>query len=300
MIIKAQAKLNLAIDLLGRREDGYHNIDMISIPLELHDCLEVDELSIGNETYITADDVSLVCDESNTVNMAFKLMKEKYNLKKPFRIQIYKNIPTQAGLAGGSADAACLINHIAKIKKTNATQDELAEIGFKIGADVPFCIYNKPSRVQGVGEILTPIKAKYAFYVLIVKPKTGLPTKNVYNKCNEIHEDYHPDIAKLAELLENNPKVEDLVPYLYNGLRPAAEALCPEITTILSKMKELGLNACEMSGSGTSCFALTQNEKELEKVAKVFQKMGYQTIKTSAGFQHKSFPEIIKRAFKIK
>ena len=156
MIIKAQAKLNLAIDLIGKRNDGYHDIDMISIPLELHDCLEIDEISFGNETFITADDVSLVCDKSNTVHKAFNIMKERYDIKKPYRIQIYKNIPTQAGLAGGSADAACLINGLNYSKKLNVSKEELAKIGLEIGADVPYCIYNVPARVQGIGDKIIP------------------------------------------------------------------------------------------------------------------------------------------------
>ena len=161
MIIKAQAKLNLAIDLIGKRNDGYHDIDMISIPLELHDCLEIDEISFGNETFITADDVSLVCDKSNTVHKAFNIMKERYDIKKPYRIQIYKNIPTQAGLAGGSADAACLINGLNYSKKLNVSKEELAKIGLEIGADVPYCIYNVPARVQGIGDKIIPMSSLF-------------------------------------------------------------------------------------------------------------------------------------------
>ncbi len=279
MIRKAYAKLNLAIDVLGRREDGYHYVDMVSIPLDLHDFLEISELNSRYETFITADDVSLVCDESNLVHKAFVLMKNHYNLNKSYRIQIYKMIPTQAGLAGGSSDAACLMRAMSKSIK-GVTLSDLAELGKEIGADVPFCIHESSARVQGVGEQLTLIENNLKFYVLIVKPNMGLATSEVYTLYDEIGQDKKPDIQALVDILSKNPKEEDIAPLLYNGLRKTATTLCPDIQTILDKMKELGLVACEMSGSGSACFALSSDSKKLEAAAKVFSKMGYKTFIT--------------------
>lgn len=280
MIVKAQAKLNLSLDILGLRDDGYHEIDLISIPIEIHDSLVIQELTKGYETYITSDDVTLICDETNTVNRAFAMLKEKYNLTKPFRIEIFKRIPTQAGLAGGSADAASLIKAILKEKKIVVSQDELIQMGLKIGADVPYCLINVPARVRGLGEMVEPLLTNFSCGILIVKPKQGLSTKDVYANV-DLNNLTHPDTDALVKVLKNNPTEEELAPLMINALTPAAVKLCPEIATILHELKEMGFKASMMSGSGSACFALSKDIKKLEKGRKAFAKMGFEAILTN-------------------
>lgn len=286
MIVKAPAKINLAIDIGARRNDGYHEVDMVTFPLELHDCLEITELMSGGESYITSDNVLLLCDESNLVTQAFNLLKERYTFKKSFRIEIDKRIPMQAGLAGGSADAAALFRAIIKDRKLNIAGEELTQLALSIGADLPFCLQNIPSRVQGIGEKLTPIKTKLAIGVLLVKPKQGLSTREVYELADTLPP-LHADIPALITALESNKPLAEIGGLLKNGLRPAASKLCPEIDIILDKMRSLNFLACEMSGSGSACFALSRDSKQLQHAAKVFQKLGYETIITSFAEPHK-------------
>lgn len=286
MIVKAPAKLNLALDVLGVREDGYHEIDLVSIPIEIHDSIVIQELTKGYETYITSDDVTLICDETNTVNRAFTMLKEKFNLDKPFRIEIFKRIPTQAGLAGGSADAASLIKAILKEKKIDVSQEQLIEMGLSIGADVPYCLLNLPARVRGIGEIVEPLGTKFSFGVLIVKPKQGLSTKEVYDNV-DLSEVTHQDIEGLIRVLKSNPSEEEIAPYMINALTPSAIKLCPKIKTILESLKDMGFSASMMSGSGSACFALSKDMKKLEKGRKTFAKMGYEAILTTTLNQSK-------------
>lgn len=280
MIIKASAKINLALDILSKREDGYHEIDMVTFPLELHDCLEITELSTAGESFITSDDVTLLCDESNLVTQAFNLLKERFAFKRSYRIEIYKSIPIQAGLAGGSADAAALIKALLKDKKLNLSQEEVISLAIQVGADVPYCLFNKPARVKGIGENIELINTKINMGVLLVKPKQGLSTKEVY-ELSDCLANKRADIDGLIASLISNCDEKTLSKYLYNGLRPAATKLCPDIEMILEQLKSLGLIACEMSGSGSSCFALSKDMKKLQQSAKFFNKLGYKTILTN-------------------
>ena len=223
MIKKAHAKLNLAIDILGRREDGYHYVDMISVPLELHDCLQIYELNENYETFITADDVTLSCDRDNLVHRAINMMKENYNIHRSYRVEIFKMIPTQAGLAGGSADAACLIRTIAKSSKEKIDLNHLVDLSKSYGADIPYCIFEKTARVQGIGEKLEFIDDKLNFNVLIVKPKQGLATKDVFALYDKIGQSKKPDIDALYNLIKTNCSEKEIAPLLYNGLTETAD-----------------------------------------------------------------------------
>ena len=280
MIKKAHAKLNLAIDILGRREDGYHYVDMISVPLELHDCLQIYELNENYETFITADDVTLSCDRDNLVHRAINMMKENYNIHRSYRVEIFKMIPTQAGLAGGSADAACLIRTIAKSSKEKIDLNHLVDLSKSYGADIPYCIFEKTARVQGIGEKLEFIDDKLNFNVLIVKPKQGLATKDVFALYDKIGQSKKPDIDALYNLIKTNCSEKEIAPLLYNGLTETAKTLCSDIENIFKMFEELNLCAYEMSGSGSACYAFSNDRKKLEEAAKVFDKKGYKTFIT--------------------
>lgn len=279
MILKAPGKINLALDVINKRDDGYHNIDTVSIPIALHDCLEITELIQGNETYLTCDDLSLVCDESNLAIQAYRAMQENFGLKRPFRIEIYKRIPIEAGLAGGSADAAAVMRAVSRYLKPVPTFDRLAAVGAAVGSDVPFCLLNKPSRVQGRGEILTPVSVKKAYHVLIVKPRQGLSTEEVYAVADG-KTVRHPDIEALIDALKtgDEPKI---AANLINSLEEAAISLCPAVADILGQFKLLGFRMYSMSGSGSACFALAEDVRLLQYSAKFFASKGYKTYLTS-------------------
>ena len=280
-VIRALAKVNLAIDVLVRREDGYHDIDMVTIPLTLHDSIEITPLSSSYETYLFCDDPTIVCDESNLAYKALDMMRQNFEIKKEYRIFIYKKIPVQAGLGGGSADAAAIIKALAHyLPKDKETQKKQEDLAIQIGSDVPFCLYDKPSRVQGTGERLTPIKVAYPYYVLIVKPELGLSTKSVYEAFDLIKEEIRrPNIPELIEALSKDD-VEGIRRNMANVLSvPAIKAL-PLIGDLLEEMDMMNLVLNGMSGTGSACFALSKDKKLLERAGHVFEKEGHKAYIT--------------------
>ena len=174
---------------------------MINLPIELHDRIEIEMLPYGFDTLITSDDRELPTDEKNIVYKVEKALREKYNYQEKFRIHIHKSIPVGAGLGGGSADGAAVLIGLNKLLKLKLSTAELCEIGMKIGSDIPFSIRNAPMRVQGKGNILTPVKMKKSYNILILSPKKGLSTKEVYIKYDEVGASPSSNIEGLIEAL---------------------------------------------------------------------------------------------------
>ncbi len=280
-VIRALAKVNLAIDVLGKRQDGYHDIDMLTIPLTLHDSIEITPLSDAYETYLFCDDPTIVCDESNLAYKALDMMRQNFDIRKEYKIFIYKKIPVEAGLGGGSADAAAIIKAISHyLPQDEATKKAQEELAIRIGSDVPFCLYDKPSRVQGKGEKLTPVKIAYPYHVLIVKPELGLSTKSVYEAYDMVKDDIrHPDIPALIDALAKDDE-EGIRRNMGNVLSvPAIKAL-PLIGDLLEEMDMMNLVLNGMSGTGSACFALSKDKKLLERAAHVFEKEGHKAYIT--------------------
>ncbi|MCX5775097.1 MAG: 4-(cytidine 5'-diphospho)-2-C-methyl-D-erythritol kinase, partial [Firmicutes bacterium] len=182
MIIQAHAKINVALNILNKREDGYHTLDMVMLPLDLHDSIDISLLPADFDTFITCDDVSLETGEYNLCTIALKAMRERYQFKQEFRIHIHKSIPMAAGLGGGSSDAAAVMHAICTLLKIHPDPVEINEIARTIGSDVPFFYEGKAARVSGVGEIVKPIQVAKRYYALIVKPGNGLSTRTVYSQ----------------------------------------------------------------------------------------------------------------------
>lgn len=279
MIVKAFAKINLAINVVGKKEDGYHDLDMIMLPIELHDSIHIEMLPSNFETYITCDDFSLEVNEYNLCSITLKKMKEKYNIDKSFRIHIHKNIPIGAGLGGGSSNAAAVITAIKTLLKLKIPHEEEIELAKSIGADVPFFLNNTPARVQGIGEKLTPIKIKNKYYVLLIKPAKGLSTKEVYAKYDELGSDNHADVEKLINTLENgeDEKIKD---YMGNDLEKASITMLPAIEEIKNLLVNDGFENVLMSGSGSSVFAISTNRVMMEKEYKKLEKLGLNVFLT--------------------
>jgi 4-diphosphocytidyl-2-C-methyl-D-erythritol kinase len=150
LVIRALAKVNLAIDVLDKRSDGYHDIDMVTIPLKLHDSIEITPLSSSFETYLYCDDPTIVCDESNLAYKALDAMRGAFKIDGKYRIFIYKKIPVEAGLGGGSADAAAVIRALSSyLPETPDKEQKINDMAISIGSDVPFCLYDKPCPRSG-------------------------------------------------------------------------------------------------------------------------------------------------------
>lgn len=282
MIIKAFAKINLAIDVKKKDENGYHNIDMVTLPITLHDVLEMEQLISRHGIFITSDDPSLICDEGNLAFKALKAMEDNFSFSKGYRIQIYKRIPMNAGLGGGSADAAGIIRAICKLYNMDAHDPKIIKVARSIGSDVPFCLLNKPARVLGTGENIIPLDSKLDYHVIIIKPHKGLSTKDVYEKYDTIPEEEreHPDISALIEAIKIGDE-QKMFENMKNGLYKPASLLCPVISGILNDFKKMGFPLYSMTGSGNACFALSKDLEQIEKAKNYFTSLNYITITAS-------------------
>ena len=282
MIIKAFEKINLAIDVKKKDENGYHDIDMVTLPITLHDVLEMEQLISRHGIFITSDDPSLICDEGNLAFKALKAMEDNFSFSKGYRIQIYKRIPMNAGLGGGSADAAGIIRAICKLYNMDAHDPKIIKVARSIGSDVPFCLLNKPARVLGTGENIIPLDSKLDYHVIIVKPHKGLSTKDVYEKYDTIPEEEreHPDISALIEAIKIGDE-QKMFENMKNGLYKPASLLCPVISGILNDFKKMGFPLYSMTGSGNACFALSKDLEQIEKAKNYFTSLNYITITAS-------------------
>lgn len=282
MIIKAFAKINLAIDIKKKDENGYHDIDMVTLPITLHDVLEMEQLISRHGIFITSDDPSLICDEGNLAFKALKAMEDNFSFSKGYRIQIYKRIPMNAGLGGGSADAAGIIRAICKLYNMDAHDPKIIKVARSIGSDVPFCLLNKPARVLGTGENIIPLDSKLDYHVIIIKPHKGLSTKDVYEKYDTIPEEEreHPDISALIEAIKIGDE-QKMLENMKNGLYKPASLLCPVISGILNDFKKMGFPLYSMTGSGNACFALSKDLEQIEKAKNYFTSLNYITITAS-------------------
>lgn len=278
--VKAYAKINLALNVYDRKEDGYHNIDMITVPLDLHDIIELELLPKGYESYITSDDDSLPTDESNLSNKAFRKMKDKFNIDKNVLIHIYKRIPMCAGLGGGSADAAAVINATLKAIKLKPSQEDLISLASSIGGDVSFCLYNKPARCRGIGEKLDFITLKKKYHVLLVKPNEGVSTALAYQTFDEL--EVKPQLSNIERLIEGL-KIGDekiIAEEMKNGLQECAIKLVPEIKNIIDTLKKDGFPLTMMSGSGSTVFCMSLDHHAILEEYKKLSKLNYTVIVT--------------------
>jgi 4-diphosphocytidyl-2C-methyl-D-erythritol kinase len=264
--IKSYAKINISLDVVRKREDGYHELDSVMLPIELHDSIIIETLKKANDNFVTVDDFSNGLVHYNLATSAINAMAAKYGFSTKFRIYIHKVIPMQAGLGGGSSNAAFTMKAVNQLLKLNATNEELIEIATPLGADIPFFIPCVPSRCRGIGEKLEPIEIKNNYYVLLVKPNIGCSTKEVFALADS-REYKHPDIETVLKALREGDD-ELLASSVGNSLEDPAIALVPEIAHIKQSLKDHGLKIVLISGSGSTVFALSTDVQLLKKVRK--------------------------------
>ncbi len=269
---KAYAKVNLALDVLRRRPDGYHDVKMIMQNLDIYDELEF-TLEPSKEVSITmeANRPEIPTDERNLIYKAIKLMFDEYNLSGKIHVKLIKNIPVEAGMAGGSTDCGAALHAINELFELNLDVETLMKLGVKIGADVPYCIMGKTALSEGIGEVLTPVFPLKDCYVLVVKPPIGVSTKMVYTnlKANELEK--HPDVDGMIEALKLGD-LEGVASRMENVLETVTAVLYPEIEAIKDEMKKGGALNAIMSGSGPTVFGLFKARENAEKAADVIAK----------------------------
>lgn len=263
MKIKAYAKINLILDVLNKREDGYHNVDFLMTSLNLYDEIEVKK---SEEDIVKVLNNKNIKQENNLSYKALKLIKNKYNIQNNYEINIVKNIPIAAGLAGGSTDAAATLKLINELEQLNLSIKELEKLAIEIGSDVPFCLHSRYARVRQKGddvEILDELKSKYN--VLLINNGKELSTKEVYSIYKQNRK------AKIP--IENILKLEgeEFYKCLRNDLEEFAISLEPSIKEIMDDVKKnSNISKVMVSGSGPSVIVM---DKSLEKLKTIKNKI---------------------------
>ncbi len=253
----AYAKINLSLDILGTLPNGYHEVRMIMQSLQLHDTITLKIAETPGIT-MTCSDTSLPVDAHNLAYRAAALFRDTYRISEGIELHLEKKIPVAAGLAGGSSDAAAVLRGLNEMYGTPATAEELATLGVKLGADVPYCLMLGTALSEGIGERLTALSAAPDCHCLLVKPSAGASTKQIYTDYDVLVQTAnikHPDTDALLSALSADD-YHTLVSGLCNVLEPVTMRLVPEIATIKKTLQALGADGVLMSGSGPTVFAL--------------------------------------------
>ena len=265
--VKALAKINLGLDVVRKREDGYHEVRMVMQTIHLFDRLEISKNTSGEITMETNLSF-LPTNENNLVYKAAKLMKDTFKIDGGFKIHLTKNIPAAAGLAGGSSDCAATLIGINELCGLGLDIEKLCEIGVKLGADVPFCIRKGTMLAEGIGEILTPLAPLTGIPVLLIKPNISISTPYVYKhlKLNEL--DYHPDNKAVISYIKDN-NIKKIAASLSNVLETVTIPENPIIAELKHYLTENGAIGSLMSGSGPTTFGIFEN---METAKKAYEK----------------------------
>lgn len=258
--LKALAKINLGLDVLGRRENGYHDVRMVMQTIYLYDNVT---LSKTEETGIQLECnlFYLPSDHTNIAYKAAKLLMDEFDIKEGVRIVLDKHIPVAAGLAGGSANAAAVLVGMNRLFSLGLSQQELMERGVSLGADVPYCVMRGTVLAEGIGEVLTPLPPLPKCYVLIAKPGISVSTKTVYEKLDSQEITEHPDIDGILEGLDNQD-IYKVATSMGNVLETVTIGDYPIIEEIKDIMKEKGALNSMMSGSGPTVFGIFDDKSK--------------------------------------
>lgn len=260
--MKSNAKINLGLKIVSKNKNGMHNIQTVMLPISLHDKIKV-KIHKKNDIIVKTS-INELNNETNICYKAASLMKETYNIQKGIEILIDKKIPLEAGLGGGSSNAAAVIKLINRKCHLKLSAGEMIEIAKQLGSDVPFFIIGTPAYVSGQGEIIEKINTKFIPSILLVKPKKGLSTKEVYEKFDSSGLTSSQEF-KVHEKLINN---EEPYAYIFNDLQEPASQLNSSIESILKSLKKEEALYFGLSGSGNCCYALFKNKKSAKKAYK--------------------------------
>jgi 4-diphosphocytidyl-2-C-methyl-D-erythritol kinase len=260
---KAPAKINLSLDVLNKRNDGYHEVKMIMTMIDLADRIELTPLD-ENKITITSHSRYVPNDERNLAYKAAALLKERYNLSYGVNILIDKQIPVAAGLAGGSSDAAATLRGLNRLWKLGLSFDELATLGAEIGSDVSFCVYGGTALATGRGEVIEHIPAPPPCWVILAKPFIGVSTSDVYGKL-QLDNVTHPNVEEMVQAIENND-YKSICNNLGNVLEAVTLEQYPDVKQIKMQMQRFGADGVLMSGSGPTVFGLTQHESRMQRI----------------------------------
>lgn len=272
MELKALGKINLGLDVLGRRENGYHDVRMVMQTLYLYDQITIEKTEKpGIE--LSTNLFYLPVNENNLAYRAADLLMQEFGVEEGVKITLEKHIPVAAGMAGGSSNAAAVLYGINRMFSLGLSQEELMERGVKLGADVPYCIMRGTVLAEGIGEILTPLPAMPRCTVLVAKPPISVSTKLVYEKLDAHEIENHPDIDGVLEGLERQD-LKKIASSMGNVLERVTVEEYPVIEEIKEMMKKNGALNAMMSGSGPTVFGLYSDKRMAKEAAQKIKESG--------------------------
>ena len=278
MKVRAFAKINLCLDVLRRKDNGYHEVEMVMTNVDIADVLEIKELE-EKKILLKSDNKDLAMDETNLIYKAIVLLQKEAGKDFGIELSLEKNIPMEAGMAGGSADAAATLKAVNELFKLNISKDRLMELGASLGADIPFCIMGGTALASGIGEKLKSLKPLPKMKILIAKPNTGLSTKKVYesldienlNKRGFKHRDVKEMVSVIESDKDEKTKIKEIADSLNNILELPSIKLLPFIEDIKKTMMDNNCLGCLMSGSGTAVFGIFDNDEDMLRTKKILK-----------------------------
>ena len=286
MRLLAMAKINLGLDVIRKREDGYHEVRMIMQTIRMYDVLDIRKkqnpgISLStNLPYVPSD-------ERNLVYKAAKLLMDEFDIKEGLSMRLSKSIPVAAGMAGGSSDAAAAFVGVNRLFRLGLSQEELMERAVRIGADVPYCIMRGTALAEGIGEKLTPLSAMPEGYVLIGKPGINVSTKTAYENLKLDAVEKRPDIDGMIQDIQNKD-LYSMTEKMVNVFEPGLMEKYPVIGEIRDFMEERGALKAMMSGSGPTVFGIFDSKEKMNAAAAALRKTGLAKTVFAAGIYNRS------------
>lgn len=268
--LKALAKINLGLDVVRRREDGYHEVRMVMQTIHLFDRLNIEKTKKAGIS-IKTNLSFLPVNENNLIYKAGKLLVDEFNITEGVSVELDKRIPVAAGMAGGSTDAAAMLYGMNKIFDLGLSMQELKDRGVKIGADVPYCLMRGTALAEGIGEKLKSLPPMIKCPVLIAKPQISVSTKFVYENLRLDENTVHPDIDALIQDIKDKD-LHEVCNHMGNVLETVTIPNYPIIDEIKKKMMSNGAIGAMMSGSGPTVFGLFEDEETAKKAYKEMKK----------------------------
>ena len=272
MRLQAFAKINLGLDVLGKREDGYHEVRMIMQTIRMYDQLDMRK-SVEPGIHLTTNKKYIPVDENNLVWRAAKLMMDTCGIIEGVSIHLHKVIPVAAGMAGGSSDAAATLVGMNRLFHCGLSKEKLMELGVQIGADVPYCVLRGTALAEGIGEKLTVLPPMPDCWILIGKPGISVSTKYVYTTLDLNTDTVQPDIDGMKKALEDG-NLYGITERMGNVLQDVTIPAYPEVERIKEQMKALGAVNAMMSGSGPTVFGIFDNEEKAQKACQKLRESG--------------------------
>ncbi|MBW4084880.1 4-(cytidine 5'-diphospho)-2-C-methyl-D-erythritol kinase [Paenibacillus sp. S150] len=264
MYEKAPAKINLMLDVLRKRADGFHEVEMIMTMVDLADRLELSELK-RDSIIISSQAGYIPLDEKNLAFQAARLIKDRYNVRSGVHIHLDKRIPVAAGLAGGSSDAAATLRGLNRLWRLGIPAQELQELGAELGSDVPFCVTGGTALATGRGEQLTPIQSPPQCWVVLAKPPINVSTAEVYGRVRAGSIAVHPSASRMQEAIAAGDFAA-VCAGLGNVLEDVTLKLHPEVQQLKEAMVKLGADGVLMSGSGPTVFGLVSKQSKVARI----------------------------------